>query len=441
MTAKKINPIVWSGGQKFSIMGTNRHEDTLRIESNYLNMQTVEEPLKLILPTLCITYADMNFSNAIGGEQKSYPDSAHYGNTYFNPPLEIITEKEVEKYTWIRGAHRVVIGPERTTIEWYIKNDLVLPRLRIKTDHSVEAILTVPELEISVDKKFVMRAMQYADGRHLGGIRIEKRHPKWTPESDPQEYDLLVRIVDGDTMQPIPEVKLNLFRWDPNVNTSFGKGSFQLMEEFWTDNDGAIYSPKRPSGELEAVVIYLPGWRALPRCFRPLPGERVHLHLRAWQLKGDFIRYTLKEGDTLQKMAAFSGCTIEDILIHNNIADPAMLMPGMEIDLACYEAIYNMEENDSFEWLARAFDYSDIEKLAEFNGLASASQLTNEMDILLLGWHFFYAPQGTSLEQIDTMFDLPPGSSRTLGRIFNPHPKLPYIGETIAIPNSELAAR
>ena len=433
MTSHNVNPIVWSGSQQFSFVGTDRHEDTLRIESNYLNVQTVEEPLRLDLPTLCITLADMKFANAIGGELASYPNSAHYGHTYFSTPRVINSEEEVEKFTWIRGAHKVEIGPEQTTIEWYIKNDLVVPRLRVGADESVEAVLTIPSLEISVDKKFVMKVMQYADGRHLGGLRIEKRHPKWTPKHEPQEYDLWVRVVDGETMAPMSEVKLNLFRWDPNMHTPFGEGGFQLVEQRWTGGDGAIYLTNRPSGELEAVVLDLPGWRALPRCFRPLPGESVRFHMRTWQLKQGFIRYTWKLSDTLERMAALSGCAIADILQHNSIADPKMLKPGMEIDLACYDAIYNMEENDTAEWLADTFGYANVAELARFNGI-SAAQLEDASDIHLTGWLFFHAPEAISLEQIDALFDLPSGSFRTVGRTYHPYPQVPLEGEIIAVP-------
>jgi hypothetical protein len=51
---------VYSGSQTFKLVGSGRHEDTLRIESNSTEK---ERSLKLMLPTLCITYASMEFAN------------------------------------------------------------------------------------------------------------------------------------------------------------------------------------------------------------------------------------------------------------------------------------------------------------------------------------------------------------------------------------------
>ena len=67
---------VRNGQQKFSIVGTECENDTLLIEST---IKQAEQPLRLTLPTLCITYADMAFSNAVGGQQVPFPDSESYG--------------------------------------------------------------------------------------------------------------------------------------------------------------------------------------------------------------------------------------------------------------------------------------------------------------------------------------------------------------------------
>lgn len=422
---------VWGGHQEFQLVGTDCHEDTLRIVSNY---KQVEQPLRLTLPTLCITYADMKFTNAIGGKQKNYPDSSAYGPTFFDPPVEIVGAEEVEKFTWIRGAHRVVIGPEKTEVEWGMWNSLVIPRLRLDKKKPTTAMLTVTDVPIVVDMELAIKVMQYADGRHIGGIRIEKRHPDWKPGEEPKEYDLWIRVINGETMEPMPEMRLNLFRWDPKVSTPYGKEGFRLVEQRYTDGHGTIRDSNRPSDELEAVTLHNPGWRAVTRCFRPLPGQRVRFHMRAWRLKEDVVPYTWKANDTLECMALLTGYTAEDILQCNKLADPAALRAGMHISLPCYAATYRMEPGDTFEWLAEAFGYPDVKELAKLNGLGDPSQLNGGMDIQLPGWHFFYARRGDTLEQIDEMFDLPLGCSRTVGRVHHPDPRLPYESESIAVP-------
>jgi hypothetical protein len=425
---------VWGGSQEFWIAGTNRYEDTLRIESNY---SSIENPLKLTLPTLCITYADMNFANKIGGAQVNYPFSKKYGSKFFDPPIEINGGEEVEKLTWIRGAHRVVIGSQETEINWFARKTLIVPRLRIEKTRSLKAMLTIPDTVIKVDPQLIIRVMHYADGRKIGALQIEKRHPNWKSKEVPKEYDLWIRVINGETMNSMTEVKLNLFRWNPKLVMPYGKGYFKLVEEKYTGSHGIAHWPNRPSDELEAVTIHLPGWRANARCFRPLPGQRVRFHIFAWQLKNkDFVPYTWKINDTLEEMALLTGIASQDILKSNALTDPNALKGGMLIDLPCYAAVYRMENGDTFEWLAEAFSYPSVEELAKFNGLLDPSKLKGLTEILLPGWHFFYARKGDSLEKIDTMFSLPSGSSRTVGRVHHPDPRLPYKSETIAVPTN-----
>jgi LysM repeat protein len=424
-------PIVWNGEHEFQIVGTELHEDTLRIVGNY---KQSEQPLELILPTLCITYADMQFTNAIGGQQEDYPVSRAYGPNYFDPPVEIWGETDVEKFTWIRGAHHVVIGPEQTLIQWYMWKPLVIPRLRISQKNPINASLRVGHASIRVDEPLSIGVMQYADGRHIGGIRVEKRHPNWRPEQKPKKYDLWLRVVDGETMQPIPEAKVNFYRWDAKIRTSQGKGGFQLVDQNYTNGQGAIHFPGRPSDELEAVTLDSPGWRAVSRCFRPLSGQRVRFHLRARKLEKDALRYTWKEGDNLVSLAVLTGRTPEELLQYNKLNQPSDLYPGMTIRLPCYLAAYHMEPGDTFEWLAKAFAYINVKELATLNGLEDPAELDGGMGIKLPGWYFFYAQHGLSLDRVDQMFELPTGSSRTVGRVHHPDRRLPYGAETIAVP-------
>lgn len=82
-------------------------EDTLRVESN---SREKERQFRLVLPTLCITYAKMDFANCIGGEKANYQASRSYGPAFFDPPVVINGAAEIERLTCIRGADRVVTG-------------------------------------------------------------------------------------------------------------------------------------------------------------------------------------------------------------------------------------------------------------------------------------------------------------------------------------------
>jgi hypothetical protein len=428
MKSQSSKTITWHGEQEFKLVGTERFEDTLRVETNYA--QEMERTLMLILPTLCITYADMKFTNAVGGEQENYPASSAYGPVYFDPPVVISGEEQVEKLTWIRGAHRVTIGPDKTEIEWIMGRTLVIPRLRLDQKEPATSLLAVPDVPITVERALEIKVMQYADGRHIGGIRVEKRHPEWKPPEEPEEYDLWIRVIDGQTLEPIPEAMLNLFRWHPKKELMY------LVERQYTDGHGAIHDSNRPSGELEAVTLNLPGWRAVARCFRPLAGQRVRFHMRAWQLKEDAVPYVWKKGDTLEDVALLTGHGPHVILDRNGLADASALTPGTRIKLPCFAAMYWLEPGDTLEWLAEAFGYSGIKELAEL-GKLDLDQFDGGEAVLLPGWHFFYARPDDSLDRIDKMFEVPRGSSRTVGRVHHPDPRLPYESETIAVPTKK----
>jgi hypothetical protein len=427
---------MWSGEQVFRVVGTDRYADSLHIKSDYSGS---EMPLTLVLPTLCITYADMRFANDIGGAQENYPASQAYGPLYFSPPVEILGESEVKRLTWIRGAHRVTIGPEETEIEWYPRKKLIIPRLRMDEKTPAQAVLHVKDVPVPPAQRAVIKVLQYADGRHVGGIRVEKRHPEWKPPEEPLEYDLWIRVIDGVNGSPIPEARLKLFRWDPGVATPYGKGGFVLVDQRHTDGDGVVHDAHRPSGDREAVVLDLPGWRAVARCFRPLGGQHVRLFLRAWPLKKAAMDYTWQRGDTLDSMALLTGHRAQDILKDNGLADPSDLKPGMGISLPCYAATYRMEAGDTFEWLAEAFGYEGVEELAKLNGVRDLAAWDGSTDIVLPGWYFFYARPDESLERLDGMFQLPRGSARTVGRVHHADPRLPYEGETIAVPSARIA--
>ena len=281
---KNDSSFTWEGEYAFHLSGSGLHEDTLRIKSNYHKQERL---LKLVLPTLCTTYADAKFQDSVGGEQENFPTSRAYGPAHFDPPIEILGEHDIEKLTYIRGAHRVEIGPETTAVEFPSWKDLVIPRLRLDQKEPVEACLKVPDTHIAVDEPLQITVMQYADGRHVGGVRLEKRHPDWSPPKKEEDYSLWIRVIDGATLQPLPKVMVDIMHWDPTASTPYGAGGFRHDDRTYSDERGCVQIPKRPSGELEAYVVRQPGSRSVVRCLRPLAGQNVRLHMRVWPMQRD----------------------------------------------------------------------------------------------------------------------------------------------------------
>jgi hypothetical protein len=367
----------------------------------------------------------------VGGEQKNYPASKSYGPVHFDPPLEINGWQEVEKLTWIRGAHRVVIGPKETAIEWYPQRKLVIPRFRIDEKKPVNATLAVPETTIRVEQELTIDVKQYGDGRHFGGIRVEKRHPDWKPIQEPQEYDLWLRVIHGETMAPLVEAPVNILRWDPAALG--GKGAMKLVKTVYTDGAGTIHEDKRPSGELEAVAVGLKGYHVESRCFQPLPGQQVRFHMRAWPLRSATIPYRWRRRDTVEAVALLSGSHPQEFFAKNRIKAGKSPAKGMRLSLPCYAATYIAESRDALMWLVDTFGYAGLEELAKVNGVSNASGLFN-MAVNLPGWYYVYARPGDSLHAIEKMFDLPEGSARIVSAAHHPDPQIPYPSETVAVP-------
>lgn len=390
--------VTWKGEYTFLLSGSGLHEDTLRIRSNYRKQ---EQLLKLIIPTLCITYADAKFQDSIGGEQLNFPASKGYGPAYFNPPVKILGEKEIERFTYIRGAQRIEIGPMETVIEFPSWKELVIPRLRLDQKKSGIAQLVVPDTQIQLNEPLQISVLQYADGRHVGGVRMEKRHPEWKVPEPKELYNLWLRVIDGITLQPLPKVLVHILHWNPNTSTPFGIGGFDLDDRRYTDENGCILAPDRPSGELEAYVVYKPDSRAVVRCLRPMAGQNVRLHMRVWPLKRD----------------------------------------EKQVDLQSYEATYHMEPWDTFDWMGKSFGYKNAIGLAKVNSLNSVEDLEKLIEIKLPDWHFFYAQENDTLEKFDKMFHLPKGSSISVGRVYHPDPRIPYTYETIAVPTLHFVER
>lgn len=430
-----IDTYFWRGEHGFQINGSGLHEDTLRVSNNYPNS---EGQLQLVLPTLCITYADMAFQNAIGGKQENYPASKEYG-PFFDPPKVINGEAEIEHLTYIRGASRVEIGPEQTIIQFPSWKDLVIPRLRIDQEKGAEAVLAIDEVGINVLEPLEVSVRQYADGRHVGGVKIRKEHPEFEPPQLTREYDIWIRVIDGMTLEPMQEAMVNVWHWEPKAATPYGAGSFQLADRQHTDGTGAVYLTGRPSEELEAVSVYVPGYRVVPRTYRPLSGQHLRLTMRAWPLTPGTMRFTWRSGIQLAGLAQVTGRPEGEILQLNRLRSAADLSAGMTITLPCYAATYRLESWDTMDWIGGAFGYRDAAGLARASGLAAPGDYDGSADLNLPDWRFFYARENDNLDLFDRMFGVAEGSSIAVGRVFRPEPRLLFHGETVAVPTSRLS--
>ncbi len=423
----QATPITWSGGEEFRITGTGLNEDTLRIESNYKDRETT---LRLVLPTLCITYAHMQFTNAVGGKQENYPASAQYGPAFFDPPVVIHGKEDVEKFTWIRGAFQVVIGPAETVVEWNSNEDLVIPRLRLKNKDPVIARLTIDPIAVEVDRKLCIDVIQVANGRHIGGIRIEKHHPEQRePEEGPPRHSLWTQVQNEEDLEPLPESILDIFMRHPE------EMQFHQIEQGCTDAAGSLFLEELPAEELMAVTCRLPGWWFPARCYRPLAGERVGLEFYAARLEPGEIEYAAREDDNLENLALLTGFEPELILEHAG-GHPE---PGMHIMLPCYKASYCLQEGETLEEVAAAFAYQGLEELLWMLGTESRAQLETGR-FQLPGWRFIYARQEDTLDSLEERFNLPNQAARFVGRLHHPDPRRPYLNEIVAIPTPEFAS-
>jgi hypothetical protein len=425
---------LYTGSQAFKIVGSGRHEDTLRVESN---SREKERQFRLVLPTLCITYAKMEFANRIGGEQANYPASRSYGPAFFDPPVVISGAAEIEKLTWIRGADRVVIGPGETEIYWRPWRKLVVPRLRIDRDKAAAGLVKLENTPIPAGTELVVTVKQYTDGRHTGGVRIAKRHPDWKPPEIEKIYDLWVRVVNGLTLKPMPEALVRVFRWDPRLRTPYGTGGFRQSDRIRTDGWGAVRAPGRVAGEIEAVSASVPGAWTRARCFRPLPGQKVRIQVRAWPLQETAAPYTWRPADALRSVAALIGLSPSVVLKRLGVARESDLKAGLRVKLPCWTACVWLEPGETLAQLAKTFAYGSVEALVKANGAARAEELEAGGRVWLPGWNFFYARKGDALPEIDRQFGLPQGSSRPVGKVYRPDVRLPLESEVIAVPTRQ----
>jgi hypothetical protein len=392
-------PISWKGNQAVYVVGTDHEDNTLRVQPDQRHK---EVKLKLILPTLCVTYADMKFANAVGGVQRNFPDSQPYGVLFFDPPVVINGPENIEKFTYIRGADRVSIGPKETVIEWWSWRELIIPKLRIMNKEKVKVLLSVPQIQIAVAEPFSVRLKQYADGRHVGGVEVIKTHPDWKPPPESEKYDLWVRTIDGHSRRAIPEAKVTLYTWKDHQN-----GAGFVREASWYTNDmGLAGAPNLQCSERKLVIIERDPWLPQTWRFRPMSGQVIRQTFKLWKSKV--------------------------------VAQPK-LMGEKKAEIVAFEAVYHAEKRDTLKRLAEYFCYNDLKELAVANGLPKSFSVYPDQELRLPGWFFVNARAGDLFEELDKQFNIPNGWTRPAQRTLHDNPTKAYDGEVIAFPAKEFA--
>lgn len=424
------NPIKWDGRYVFYISGTEHDDDTVRIIPDGR-----EALLTLVLPTLCITYADMQFANDIGGVQMEYPDSAPYGQQHFDPPVEITDEKEIEKFTWIRGAERVSIGPEEAIIQWRGWRNLIIPKLRIKANEKVMAVMRVPEVAITVSQPFITDIMQYVDGRNVGGVQLTKRHPDWKPEPVPEEYELWIRVIDGHSRSSVPKAKVSLFTWQSPENSD--TETFLLEAHWYTDDIGIVNHSGLPCSEKKLVTIECESWQTRTWRFMPLPGQQVKQAFKLWQTSQLSCAYEWRVQDTLEAIATLTDSRQISILRMNHMRNANEMKPGSVIEIPYIEPVYHVETRDTLGHLAEYFCYNSGDELATVNELHRSNKLYVDQELYLHGWRFFKPVSDTLFEKLDEQFAIPRGWSRPAQRTLHDDPTRIYEHEIVAVPTQD----
>jgi len=197
-----------------------------------------------------------------------------------------------------------------------------------------------------------------------------------------------------------------------------------------TNGHGWTRPAQRASGELEGCAAKLPGYHVAARCFGPLAGQNLRLHLIGWPLPGSMTPYVWKKGDGLKAMADLCGHSPESLQALNQLG-PRGFKAGTRVILPCWAASCRLQAGETWDDVAARFGYRNTKGLTKALGLQSLGAVE---EVVLPDWHFFYARHGDRLSALDAQFGLSKGSVRTVGRTHHPDPDRAYAGETLAVP-------
>ena len=316
-------------------------------------------------------------------------------------------------------------------IEWHSRRTLVIPGLRIKAKEKVKAVISVPEVRINVSQPFIVKIMQYADGRHVGGVQLIKRHPDWKPEPIPQKYNLWIRVLNGHSLRAIPEAQVKIFTWDNK------KGGFVPEADWHTDEMGIVEVSGLPCSDKKLLIIEHSLWQTKIWRFRPLPGQKVKQTFKLWQSKQILSPYQWRAQDTLKAIATLTGSQQATILKMNSLRSASELKPAKTIEIPCFEPVYHVEARDTLEHLVEYFCYNKVEELVAANDLSKPYQLYQDQELSLPGWRFFQAGPVELFEKLDEQFGIPRGWSRPAQRTLHDDPTHAYEHEVVAVPTQE----
>ncbi|MFR1760331.1 MAG: LysM peptidoglycan-binding domain-containing protein, partial [Christensenellaceae bacterium] len=114
-----------------------------------------------------------------------------------------------------------------------------------------------------------------------------------------------------------------------------------------------------------------------------LPGQRLVIR-RGWQPTSRYRVYTVQAGDTLSALAARFGTTVESIVSLNDIADPNRITTGQQLRIAVnsQDAVYVVQRGDTLGRIARWSGLS-LGELARANGIQNKNLIYPGERILL----------------------------------------------------------
>lgn len=96
-----------------------------------------------------------------------------------------------------------------------------------------------------------------------------------------------------------------------------------------------------------------------------------------------FTIYTVKQGDTLAKIASDYGISLNTLLWANNLSGSSIIQPGQELKILPVDGVlYTVKKGDTLAAIAQKYK-SEIEAIIEFNDLPATGEI-RAGDVLLL---------------------------------------------------------
>lgn len=113
------------------------------------------------------------------------------------------------------------------------------------------------------------------------------------------------------------------------------------------------------------------------------PGQRLVIR-QGWKPMARYLDYIVQEGDTLSALAARYGTTVESIVRLNHIADPNRITTGQQLRIAVnsQDAVYVVQRGDTLGRIAR-WSGLPLRELAHANGIQNENLIYPGERILL----------------------------------------------------------